>query len=315
LDENTLVVASTDFTHYGPNYNYMPFSDDLPRNIEKLDMAAYEPIRAKDSAAFRRFCEETGATICGREAVSVLLAMLPPQAETHLLKYDTSGRIVGDYANSVSYLAIAFTGAWPDRTTTLPETTPAKLSAEERHRLLHLARATLDFFYVHGRPPALEDLDIELTPTMRRISGAFVTLTRDGHLRGCIGDIYPTRPLYESVMSNALAAAVRDPRFRPVGADEWPKLAVELSALTAPREVASFEDIIIGKHGIVMAKGDRRAVYLPQVAPEQNWTREETLQHLSQKARLPPDAWREGARFKVFEAEVFGEEGKNGVME
>jgi AmmeMemoRadiSam system protein A len=138
--------------------------------------------------------------------------------------------------------------------------------------------------------------------------GVFVTLHENGDLRGCIGEIFPRRPLVEAVMEQALNAAFEDPRFSPVVAAELPKIHVEISALTPPAPVNSWRDIVIGKHGMVLTKNGRSAVFLPQVAPEQGWDIATTLTHLSLKAGLPSHAWKEGAEYLVFEAIVFHEE-------
>jgi AmmeMemoRadiSam system protein A len=142
---------------------------------------------------------------------------------------------------------------------------------------------------------------------MKEVMGAFVTLHRSGRLRGCIGEIFPRRELYKAVMDHAINAGVNDRRFSRVQAHELPELDFEISALSPPRAVDSYKDIVIGKHGIVVRKRGRQAVYLPQVAPEQGWNVEETLTHLSQKAGLPGDAWKSDCDFLVFEATVFGE--------
>lgn len=142
-------------------------------------------------------------------------------------------------------------------------------------------------------------------PALLEHRGAFVTLTRGGNLRGCIGYIEGIKPLIEAVADNAASAAVRDPRFPPVTPDEVPDLELEVSALSPLRAVPGPEDIVIGRHGILLEKNGRRAVFLPQVAVEQGWDLETTLGHLCLKAGLPPHAWQEGARFQVFTAEVF----------
>jgi len=305
IDAQTLVLASTDFTHFGPNYGYLPFRENVEGNLRQLDLGAFDFIRNRDPEGFERYCAETGATICGRHPVSLLLEMLPPTSVLHLLHYDTSGRITGDFANSVSYLAIAAAGAWSGGGAA-NAWAPA-LSPEDKDRLLRLARDTLTFFYQHGRAPSLDELQLPLTASLQTVCGAFVTLTEHGHLRGCIGDVMPTRPLYQAVMANALNAAMRDPRFRPVEARELPLISMEISVLTPPHPVSSFREIELGRHGVVLNKAGRTALFLPQVAPEQHWTLDETLDHLSLKAGLPADAWKEGAQFNVFEAIVFGE--------
>lgn len=189
---------------------------------------------------------------------------------------------------------------------------PAALTARERSLLLRLARATVDAA-VRGEPPPLPRAfaaaaDTELSGPLLERRGAFVSLHRRGRLRGCIGDIAGTAPLCEAVVANALAAAFRDPRFLPLTADELPGLTLEISALSPLRAVADWTAIEVPRHGVVMACGNARAVFLPQVAAEQGWDRETLLDQLSLKAGLEAGAWRRGARFHIFEAEVFGEE-------
>ena len=145
---------------------------------------------------------------------------------------------------------------------------------------------------------------------MRCSRAAFVTLKKNSNLRGCIGDIFPQRPLYRSVMLNAINACFNDRRFLPVTEDESKDITIEISALTVPKPVASADEIRIGTDGVVLSKEGHSAVFLPQVAPEQGWDIEQTLTQLSLKARLPADAWKEGASFLVFQADVFGENEK-----
>jgi AmmeMemoRadiSam system protein A len=127
-------------------------------------------------------------------------------------------------------------------------------------------------------------------------------------LRGCIGDIFPQRPLYKSVIANAIHAGVNDRRFYPVTKAECNDITIEISALTAPKPIASPDEIRIGIDGVVLKKDGRSAVFLPQVAPEQGWDVNQMLTRLSLKAGLGADAWKKGANFLVFQAVVFGEE-------
>lgn len=180
-----------------------------------------------------------------------------------------------------------------------------QLSKEDQRRLLELARSTITgFLSGRGKP---EVAGKALTEGMRQTAGAFVTLHMHGRLRGCIGEIVPHRELYKAVMDHAVNAAVHDPRFPPVTTADLGALDIEISALTPPVPVAACADIELGRHGIVLEKGGRSAVFLPQVAPEQGWDLEETLTQLCLKAGLAADDWREGCRFEVFEAVVFGE--------
>ena len=146
-------------------------------------------------------------------------------------------------------------------------------------------------------------------PPIANKMGAFVTLNdrTTGALRGCIGEIMPMRPLVDAVAARAVDSALHDPRFMPVAAHELSNLRVEVSALTPPKPVDSWRDIVIGRDGMTLEKGRNFAVFLPQVAPEQGWDLPTTLSCLSQKAGLSADAWREGTKFETFQAEVFHE--------
>ena len=148
-----------------------------------------------------------------------------------------------------------------------------------------------------------------------RKQGVFVTLNRtdpgevrtQGKLRGCIGQPEPTYPLYYGTVQAALDAALHDPRFEPVRAAELSKLEVEVTVLSPRKPIASSKEIRIGTHGVVLQKNGHAALFLPQVAPEQGWNVEQTLEALSEKAGLPKDAWREGAQLSVFTGQVFPE--------
>ena len=124
----------------------------------------------------------------------------------------------------------------------------------------------------------------------------------------CIGDIFPRQPLYKSVIINAIRAAVNDKRFPRVTEAECNDIKIEISALTPPQPIASPGQIRIGVDGVVLNKNGQSAVFLPQVAPEQGWDVDQMLTRLSLKAGLPADAWKQGASFRVFQADVFGED-------
>lgn len=309
VDDDTLIVASGDFTHYGPNFGYVPFTDDIPENLKQLDMGAWEYIEKRDAQGFLAYLQKTGATICGRISFAVVLAMLGSNTEAHLINYQTSGQQTGDFGNSVSYVSAAFTGSWskPAQQTEEASTPPATLSDQDKEVLLTLARKTVAFAVEKQRVPTPEDLNVEIPASAQAERAAFVTLHKGRHLRGCIGEIFPSQMLYLSIIKNAVNAALHDPRFPGVTPQEVGELHLEISALTPPATVASWKDIRIGIDGMVVKKGGRSAVFLPQVAPEQGWDLETTLTYLSQKAGLAPDAWREGAEFLTFQADVFGE--------
>lgn len=305
-DDDTLVIASSDFTHYGQAYGYTPFTDNIPGKIKELDMGAYKYIARLDAAGFLGYCEQTSATICGAVPIAVLLNMLPGRAEAHLVNYTTSGELTGDFSMSVSYMAVAFTAsAW---VSSEKNTSGSRLSDEDRDTLLKLARETIEYYLAKGKVPNLADLEITVPEHLRENRAVFVTLTKHGQLRGCIGELLPVQPLFQSVIFNAVQAAVKDPRFPDVETSELDDIEIEISVLTVPEPVGSADDIRIGVDGVILQKRGRRAVFLPQVAPEQGWDVEETLTHLALKAGLNANDWKHGADFLVFQAEVFGEQ-------
>jgi len=188
--------------------------------------------------------------------------------------------------------------------TSAPVVTPA-----QGVELLQLARNSLESWVRHGRKlvPALPPQGALATPL-----GSFVTIHgRDGDLRGCIGHMVPSGPLALEVIELAIAAGVHDPRFEPVTARELPALTYEVSVLS-PMQVASAEEVVPGKHGLLIRQGHRSGVLLPQVAAEHHWDRETFLQQTCRKAGLPPDAWRDaGTELRVFTAQVFSESARH----
>ncbi len=185
------------------------------------------------------------------------------------------------------------------RTLVSPET--GEYSEAERQLLLRLARDSIQ--------AALEDRALDLTPPSPHLAaprGAFTTLHLEGKLRGCIGYVVPTDSLYKTVADTARAAAFEDPRFEPVTLSEVPHLRVEISVLS-PLQPIRPDEVVVGKHGLVVTQGNHRGLLLPQVAPEWEWDRETFLAQTCLKAGLPADAWQHGAQLQGFTAEVFGE--------
>jgi AmmeMemoRadiSam system protein A len=180
---------------------------------------------------------------------------------------------------------------------------PQPYSAEERAELLRLAHEAIE--------AALAGRKLELNPVSERLlepRGAFTTLHMEGSLRGCVGYVYPVKPLYRTVAETAAAAAFNDTRFPPVTAEEAPRLKAEISVLSPLAPIAA-EDIEAGRHGLVVTLGSRRGLLLPQVAVEFNWDAHTFLQETCHKAGLPPDAWERGAIIEAFTAEVFHDAG------
>jgi len=307
VDSGTLVVASSDFVHFGPGHRYVPFTQNIAEEIRKLDMGAYGHIANIDYKGFVEYRNRTGATICGYIPVAILLAMLDRSTEASLVEYATSGELTGDFTNSVSYLSVAFSGVWTDHPQVRPRELNPNLSEQDKQQLLLLARKSIVYFLQKRRIARPSELGIAITDALREPRAAFVTLKKQSQLRGCIGDIFPRQPLYQSVMANAINACVNDRRFKPVQTSECEDIHIEISVLTPPEPVASPKDIRVGVDGVVLSKAGHSAVFLPQVATEQGWDLDQMLTRLSVKAKLPPEAWKEGARFLAFQAAVFGE--------
>ena len=186
------------------------------------------------------------------------------------------------------------------------EWTPG-LSDAEKETLFDIAKDTLEWCVKGGKGDFSFD-KYTLSETMKQEAATFVTLKIQGLLRGCIGSLAPVEPLYKSVHNNAINAAIHDYRFRPVTPGELGKIVVHISVLSPIRDIPSLDEFKLGEHGIIMEKGPYRAVYLPEVAIEQKWTKDETLDSLSEKAGLPPEAWRKGAKFKIFSSVVLAKE-------
>lgn len=176
------------------------------------------------------------------------------------------------------------------------------LTEGERKELLAIARRAAVSWVRKGKVPQ------ETPPPGNLVApgAAFVTLTRKGRLRGCIGYTEASVSLFKTVQECAVAAATEDPRFPPVGTAEVDAIRIEISVLTplAPVRPAEVE---VGIHGLLVRKGGRRGLLLPQVAVEHGWDREAFLSAACEKAGLPRDAWRSGAELYSFTAEVFGE--------
>ncbi len=176
------------------------------------------------------------------------------------------------------------------------------LSIEEKKILLDIVKKTVEEVS-SGKKPS------KIFPETERLSenrGAFVTLYKRGMLRGCIGSLQASRPLYATVQEMAQAACSQDPRFRPVSPDELSYLEYEVSVLTPFQRVQDIDDIKVGLHGLLIRKQSRSGLLLPQVASERGWDTQTFLNETCRKAGLPPDAWKDGdTEIYFFSADVF----------
>ena len=308
MDAETLLVISSDFTHYGDDFSYTPYGTDggeaVRAKVAAVDDEAFTLISKGDADGFAALMQRTGATICGRIPIELALRAFQWKTPFTRLAYTTSSDKERDFSRFVCYVAAAGRAEWSGE----PE---AVLNAEVRAFLLRVARETIENAVCGGgtRRFAQPTASKHIPPAALHKMGVFVTLKdrRTDALRGCIGEILPRRSLVEAVVGRAVDAALHDPRFLPVTGNELASLRIEISALTPPTPVASWREIVLGRDGMTFEKNGRFAVFLPQVAPEQRWDLPSTLSHLARKAGLPADAWRDGAKFATFRAEVFHE--------
>jgi len=297
-----VLLASTDLYH-GESY------DDANR----IDRTAVELMAKFDPQAFHAAYERDEAQACGANAVTVMMvAARKLGADTAVVLAQTNSNDVtgerGGYC--VGYSAVAFVASGKgstgnDERGTMNELVPSDdLNEREQKSLLGIARSTIESYIRTGKIPEAKPL----TPKLSEKFGAFVTLHERGQLRGCIGYIEALKPLFQTVRDMAVAASTEDPRFRPVEAGELDGVDIEITVLSPMRTVPSPDSVVVGKHGVVIRKAGRGAVFLPQVPVEQGWDRNTYLSELCLKAQLPRDAWKSpDAKFSVFTGQVFGE--------
>ncbi len=302
VGDKTLVIASSDLSHYHPYQEARTLDGQTVKWICSLDLARLQAPEAEGSA-------------CGRMPILTLLHLAKLKGWTpQLLDYRNSGDTAGDKSRVVGYCAVAFTSAAGTTTSDKAPTAPqpaAQFNPAERQFLLELARRTLTRVTA-GRD--LPEIKSDTVPApCRAAKGCFVTLTKAGELRGCIGNILPAGPLYQAIMDNVRNAALRDPRFPPVTAEEAAKIHIEISVLTVPEPLAfaSPDDLLARlqphRDGVVLRIGGRGATFLPQVW-EQLPDKAEFLSHLAAKAGCPPSAWRgKDVSVSLYHAEAFAE--------
>lgn len=282
IDEETLVVVSTDWSHY---YDY-----DTAR---KMDEQGLNAVVQNDLEGFVKALDSGTTAACAAPAVITLLMLAPALNTTRidLLKTANSGDVTGDKKKVVGYAALAFRAI----------DTP--LTQNDKKSLLKLARQTLEE-ELAGKPSDFKPNSEALAE--RR--GVFVTLKKRRELRGCIGYIQPVKPLHEAVREMTIKAALHDNRFPPLTKAELNDVEVEISVLSKLKRVTDVSSIKVGRDGLFIIKGERSGILLPQVAEEFGWDRYEYLNQLCLKAGLPEGAWEtKEARIYSFTAEIFDE--------
>jgi MEMO1 family protein len=301
-----LIVASSDLSHYPSAADAEIVDRETLAAIPSLDPAAlHAAIRAQMARRIRGL--DTSA--CGEAPIMAAMAAAKAMGATggRVVSYANSGDLpIGERERVVGYGAVVLgSGMESERAAAPAAQTAAKATITETDKkgLLALARETITRYLTVEMVP----LPRGFSPAAMESRGVFVTLKKRGCLRGCIGHLMPDRPLAPLVGMMALQAAFEDPRFPRLTLREAPELEIEISVLTPMQPVSGPGDIVVGRDGVLLRKGGSSAVFLPQVAPEQGWGLEEMLDNLSCKAGLPASAWREGAHFSTFQAEVFGE--------
>lgn len=293
-----LIVASTDMSHFHP-YGEANAIDGLAIDtIKKFDSK-----ELFDKTSFKK-CE-----FCGIGAVvSAMMAAKKLGADSvEILKYANSGDTAGRKDNVVGYLSAALYKNGQKTNDAAPEGEKemGMLTEEQKNRLLQIARETMETYIKTGKRLDLKEDD----PLFNREMGAFVTVHKKGQLRGCIGNIIGRGPLYLTIKNMAIESSTGDPRFSPVSVNELGEIDIEISVLSELEKITDPNTIEIGKHGVLVRRGFRSGVYLPQVGTETGWSREEFMNSLcASKAGLSQDAWKKGeVDIYVFTAEVFGE--------
>jgi len=295
LDQNTLLVASSDLSHYLPYQEAVLRDRDTVEMILNLDA---DKLIQRENAA------------CGKASILTVINM----ARRHswhpvLLHYSNSGDTAGDRFKVVGYAAIAFYGGSSMKIHT---ESPRSLNEHQGQTLIKLARQTIAERL--GRRPIRVDPDSTKDAAFQDHRGTFVTLTIDRQLRGCIGNLDSTDSILDGIERNAVNAAFNDPRFPPLTADELDRVDIEVSILTEPKplEYRDSKDLLsklrVNVDGVILRKGSASATFLPQVW-EQLPQPEKFLSHLCLKAGLPSDAWRKGnLDILTYQVQYFEEE-------
>ncbi len=285
-----LIVASTDLSHY------YPYDIAIKKDTLGLDLITNLDVEGLIESLASEKCE-----MCGRGPVLTITVFTKAMGgKAKLLKYANSGDTAGSKDQVVGYGAVAF---YVDKSKINRENKKEETSEEnfekeftvtekQKKMLLSMARRTLEDVILHNKIPKFDEKD----PLLDQKLGLFVTLRKGPRedLRGCIGHIFPIKPLREALPELTVASATQDPRFPPVRANELKDITIEISILSPLKRVKDWREIQIPGDGVYVKRGFRSGVFLPQVADETGWDRETFMRHLCVgKAGLPPDAWKD----------------------
>ena len=287
--KNILIIASSDLSHFHDQEKAEILDHILIEAVAKYDPELLYNRLSTDS------CEACG----GAPIITAMIAARKKGATSAKpLMYATSGDISGEYSRGVvGYLAAAL--LVEDK---IEVGIDLGFSKEEKEKLKDIARQSVEAAVRGKKAPVFKNI----TGKLKEPYGIFVTLNKHGELRGCIGLIIADQPLYKSCQKMARAAALEDPRFPPVNEKELDDLDIEISILTPPEEVTDFNEIVIGRDGLIIRQGYYQGLLLPQVATEYGWNVEQFLEQTCLKAGLPMNAYKlEDTKIYKFSAEVF----------
>ncbi len=317
-DDKTVIIASSDFTHYGSSFGYTPDFGSLNKRegIRAIDLKAVDYITRLDSAGFLNYVKESGATICGANPIALMLKILNACKFTNngvLLKYTTSGELTGDFDQSVSYAAILFGDIKQISEKSIPKPVIDNklINEDEEKTLLKLSRYVMTEFIGNSISKfTINDLkSFKISDNLKQNLGVFVTIKKNDELRGCIGFIEGMGPLFQSVISNTINSCSKDPRFSSVTKDELDSIKIEISIMTPLVKIKSLDEIKIGRDGLFLLNGYHSGVFLPQVPLEWGWDLKTYLEELCGKAGLSPDKYLDkNTEIFRFSAQVFGED-------
>ena len=288
--EDVLIVVSTDLYH---GYDF--------EEAERMDSLAISFIKNMDAEGLYYGLREGKLQMCGGFGVvsAINLGRYLSYDKPRLIDYTHSSRVTGKMIKgvwTVGYASMIIDSKREDN---------AMLNKEERKKLLKIARSSIENYLKTGKKPSLS----ETGPLLLEELGAFVTLHKRGELRGCIGNITGRGPLYLTIRDMAIESATGDPRFPAVELEELKDIDIEISVLSPMKKTDNPDDIRLGIDGVLVRKGFKSGVFLPQVATETGWSKDEFMSNLCvHKAGLSPDAWKgDGIEIYTFTAEIFSE--------
>jgi AmmeMemoRadiSam system protein A len=278
-NRNAIIIVSTDMSHYYDYTTAIQMDGKMIKALERLSLMEVESLIRSGEGE-----------LCGVYPMFVTLEATRRLGanQSALFKYANSGDVMQSKEGVVGYSSMGFY--------------KTALTAEDKMELLALARKVIVSRVKEGKLTPFETEN----PRLKADGAVFVTIKRQGMLRGCIGHARAFVPLYKSVIKNAERACVKDRRFRPMTPDELHDMELEISVLSPLVPLKSIDEIEMGRHGLSLVVDNNQAIFLPQVPLEAGWNKMEYLRQLAMKAGLEPDAWKNGVLFK-FEAEVFSE--------